>query len=404
VEQSRSGRAGSSSFTRTVAINVVILVVFVALLELGVRLFYDVSAHKPIGVHDVDHTNGIAFLPGSERVYETSEFRYTVRNNSYGRRDIEWTPSMLADPENILFIGDSMVLGNGVDHEWSVPTILERRIAKEGSPREVFNYGMPGGAPPRYKLLLEAAWQQAVAARIVLVGLTVGNDFYPGVLKPRATPQKPAGESRPRWYRRSHLLSFVELRVSNSARMVGWMLTVSRWLGIEAYDTPGSWIFLRRQTSEQEDLFLRVLSFIGQMDELCRANGRHLYVVIFPNKIQIENADDLTGAIYDARKPNRVILEYCEEKDLRCFDLSPRLTAEYARLGTPIYFPIDRHHNEKGNEIAAAAIFEFLAEYETGLRNPARNALDPPVGSPAAPESFRPRQGGSAAPPAARGR
>lgn len=355
---------------KTIAVNGVILIVCLLFIEIAIRLFIDPGTYEPTGVHNVDRSRDIAFIPNTRATYESSEFKYAVNNNSYGRRDVEWTESTLADPENILFIGDSMVLGNGVDHENTAPSKLEVAIARNGQPREVFNYGMPAGAPPRYKVLLDDALKRGVAARTIVVGLTIVNDFGQKVLKPNPIVATPDGKApkRPFWSGQPELVTFVKRRVSHSATLVGWMLTIGRWLGVEVYDSGGSWVFLRKQTPEQERDFQRVLDFVGQMKIIAQANGRNLYAVIFPNRIQVENGDDVTGAIYDAEKPNRLILEYCDKIGLECLDMLPSMREAYVRTGSPIYFPIDRHPNERGYEVAAETIYAFLAEREPGLR------------------------------------
>jgi hypothetical protein len=85
------------------------------------------------------------------------------------------------------------------------------------------------------------------------------------------------------------------IRISTSRVFVGWILQLDRLLGLKLYTTPSSYIF--------------------------------------PHKLQVENCDDLTGAVYEAEKPNRLIVEYCAAREVRCLDLLPVLTEEHARTG-----------------------------------------------------------------------
>jgi hypothetical protein len=151
----------------------------------------------------------------------------------------------------------------------------------------------------------------------------------------------------------------LRLRVSQSPRLVGLALTAGRWLGITVYDTGGSYIFLREQTPEQRELFERILAEIARMRDLAASHGRRLYVVVIPNKMQVENGEDLTGRIYDAGAPNRRILAWCEEQGIPCFDLLPPLVAA-AREPGPLYYPIDRHFTPRGYALAADRILDFL--------------------------------------------
>jgi hypothetical protein len=341
-----------------------------AVCEIGVRFLVDIRGRVPLPIRGIDVDKPIRFQPGLETTYESSEFRYRVSFNSHGRRDVEWTAGQIADPGSVIFIGDSFVLGNGVEYESTIPTLLEERLAEAGAPRQVMNFGMPAGAPPTYAMLLEDALHEGFASDTVLVGVFVGNDFYPGVpldgaLDLREKPRKKAPGPR------SHLLSFLKLRISQSPLFVGWALSASGALGITLYDTAGSHIFLRRQTDEQRALFDERLAYLGSMHELAATRARTLRVVIFPNKIQVENGDELTGAVFDAELPNRRILEFCAERGISCLDLLPSLRSAYEASLEPLYFPIDRHLNEAGTAVAAEAIARFLldAERESAARS-----------------------------------
>jgi hypothetical protein len=328
--------------------------------ELGVRAFVDLGRWKPIPVHDVDLARRIAFLPGSERVYETAEFRYTLKTNRFGRRDREWSEADLADPGALLFIGDSFVMGASVEEEHAIPTLLEDWLRRRGTPHEVLNFGMAATGLPHYVEILKDALQIGVKAHSVLVGVFVGNDFQPDSIAPAQAPApadaRPA--SPPRF--RSALLDFLRLRVSNSTRFVGLMLELDRRLGIRLYTTPSSYIFLRDPPREQAEIFERILARLGEIQEICAREGRDLYVVLFPNKIQVENRESLSSSVYDPEKPNRRIAEYCASRGIRCWDQLPVLVDAYRRGGRELYFPVDRHLTETGNRIAADAIAGWL--------------------------------------------
>jgi hypothetical protein len=340
------------------------LVFTFAVLELGVRLFVDLREEGPIAIRGIDPDHPLRFLPGFQTRYTSSEFDYSVSFNSYGRRDVEWTREQVEDPHSVIFIGDSFVLGNSVDHEFAVPTLVEAELARAGDPREVMNFGMPAAGPPAYLALLEDTLGQGFAADTIVVGIFVGNDFYPTVPKAAKLDlrEKPA-RRQPGLH--SELLRFLKLRVSQSSRLVGWTLAASGAMGITLYDTAGSYIFLRRKTPDQAALFERVLGYVGRIQEICAADGRRLLLVIFPNRIQVENGDDLTSMVFDAALPDRLILDYCARRGITCLDLLPVLEAAHQEVGQPLYFSIDRHMNERGNQIAARAIGAFLLENDS---------------------------------------
>ena len=121
-------------------------------------------------------------------------------------------------------------------------------------------------------------------------------------------------------------------------------------------------MFFRQQTPEQIENFRRMLEVVGEIKAVCDANDRDLYVIVFPNRIQVENREDLSSASYDAEKPNRMILEYCENIEVACLDLLPAMADAYERTREPLFYPVDRHPNEKGYRFAAEAIASFVEE------------------------------------------
>ena len=318
----------------------------------------------------MDPAKRTAFLPGTRRAYETEEFRFSVAVNLHGRRDIEWPPATLAAPENVLFIGDSVVFGYGVDDRESIPSRLEALFAANGSRREVFNFGMPGRISlPEYRSLLDEALELAIGARTVLLGLFVGNDFRdpvdrgaPQVQRGRGAAPNRANAARRGLLSDSALVSFLRLQVRGSPRLLSWTLTVGGFLGLEVYQSDSSFIFLREQSPNQVARFRRVLDAIGEMKAVCESEGRELVLVIFPNMVQVENADELTNAVYDAGKPNRLVADYCEQLGLACLDLLPGLREAQAAGGAHLFFPQDRHLNIAGNRRAAEILFQFLRQ------------------------------------------
>jgi hypothetical protein len=355
--------------------NALLLLLCFVVLEVGTRLLVAHRGDLASVVTDLDPEHRNAFRPNREHVYETQELQFTVKTNRFGRRDVEWPAAVIADPQNILFLGDSMVFGYGVDHESTVTTLLETRFGADGRPREVFSFSSVGCGLPAYAEMFDEALQVGVAAETVVLGITVGNDFSEDVLLPAPLPAaeetKPAA---PRWQWNSEFLAFLKRRAIRSPLVIGSTLTIGRWLGMSLYDTSGSYIFLRNQTADQVNKFGSVLRVSDRIVATARAHGRRLYVVIFPNKIQVENRHELTGAIYDAEKPNRLIIEKCDSLGVPCLDLLPVLSGAYEAGSGPLFFPIDRHHNEKGNAIAADAIFRFLSTADSRVDPPGHGA------------------------------
>jgi hypothetical protein len=350
-----------------VAMGLGLLLAF-AIGELGVRLFVDFADEQPRRVEGVDPEHPTRFLAGTSHRYQSQEFDYTVEFNRFGRRDIDWDEATIQDPTNILFIGDSFVLGNGLEHEETIPTQLEGQLAQQGRKAQVFNFGLPGGGPREYLGLFEEAVKDGFAASTVVVMLFVGNDFYPSVLDDPLFDAERRKElirqrdAAPTPGLRSQLIQFVRLRLAQSAAAVDIALRLSDLLGIQIYSSPTSYIFQRRLLPEQQETFDAILASLEGMQRLAEESSRHLLVVVSPNRVQVENTNALTTATMEAAAPNRRIMQLCDTLELQCLDLLPLLAQETQRTSEALYYPIDRHWTPRGASFVTSAIGALLLE------------------------------------------
>ena len=326
--------------------------------EVGARLLWKEPTHF---LHQV-LPGGMHMEPNTEDVYKTNEFEFKVSSNRFGHRDWQWTDAVMKDPCNIVFIGDSFVFGYGVDDAYTVPTQLERQLAKDGRKTEVFNLGLGGGLPEYTILTREATEQEGIEAKTILIGLFLGNDFTEEPVYTKAEPVKAGWSMHLRMPHPSDsaLYRLLKLRASSSAGFTGLMFRVGNVLGVDLYPTNTGYIFIRDWKPAQKALFDSFLNRMLDIKAIADRHQRNLGFVIFPNRVQVENAADLTSAVYDASMPDQRILEFCGQHGLDCLDLLPRLRGAYDRDKKPLFFPVDRHMNASGNALAAEGIAEHL--------------------------------------------
>ncbi len=334
------------------------LLLFFALAEVVTRLTWKQPVHALYQVRPDQYH----FIPNSEGLYKTSEFEFKVKINRFGRRDWEWTDSVMKDPCNIVFIGDSFVFGYGVNDADTVPTLLERELEEQGKKSEVFNFG--GGRDfPGYRSLTREAIEMGIHAKTILIGIFLGNDFTqeePVDRRAGRAKSPSRGRIRTPELADSAFYQFLKVRISSSLLFTGLLFKTGKWLHREIYPTSTGYIFLRDWTKNQEALFYSFLSQSLDIAKIARENERDVVFVIFPNKAQVENAADLTSSVYDASLPDKRILDFCDKHGLRCLDLLPPLRSAYDRDHRPLYFHVDRHLNAQGNRLAAAAVCEYL--------------------------------------------
>jgi len=342
-----------------ILIGICAIVLFFIFLEIFMRLFNVETkiAHKGYGINK---EQPIYFNPSQSHFYKTKELSFTITTNKYGRRDKEWDTAVFSDPNNIIFIGDSVILGYGVDDEWSIPSLIEKLAnVRKGKKIEVFNFSIIDISIPEYKQLIEDAFDMGIQAKNVVVGVFVGNDF----IKEAKTSKKQQSETiLPLEWLSSHskLYAFLKLRIGSSPQLVKQALYLSRLINVNLYDSTSSYIYLKKQTPKEEAYFQYILAYLGEIKEICLRNNRRLCVVIFPNKIQVENKNDFVPELFDMEKPNRLIGQYCRGKGIKYLDLLPALNMAYEKTHVSLYYSIDRHFTKEGNCFSSELIESFL--------------------------------------------
>jgi len=109
--------------------------------------------------------------------------------------------------------------------------------------------------------------------------------------------------------------------------------------------------------SEKFDISKKMLV---EMDSLLRGNNVILVVMLIPSKVQVNDGDWKAYEKYFGENsyrfnPQNEILKFCTEKNINCLDLFQ----DY--IGKPeLYFKVDSHWNEKGHELAAVKLYEYL--------------------------------------------
>ncbi len=101
----------------------------------------------------------------------------------------------------------------------------------------------------------------------------------------------------------------------------------------------------------------RMSAKLGQVQQLCQANGTDFRVVIFPFLHNL-------GPEYPFREAHQKIVEHCRSRNIPVLDLEPELTP-YAAKGLTVN-RFDAHPNELAHRVAAEAMLrELLRDFAT---------------------------------------
>ena len=116
-------------------------------------------------------------IPGGRYRHKEQEYEYIWANNALGMRDRERSLQSTSRPFRILFLGDSMVQGYGVQLEQSMVYRLEDRLntPQRETSIEVLNAGVYGYSPLLEYLYLQEL-MPTVDPDMVVVGFFLGND------------------------------------------------------------------------------------------------------------------------------------------------------------------------------------------------------------------------------------
>lgn len=319
-------------------------------LELGFRLFDLRGYHEP-RTRDWEHALvpdderlpdvGIQFAPNTHfelnydsdpRGYFNSNQGLRYRINNYGFRGPDYPLAKPRGGQRIVLIGDSFAFGEGVRFEQTLGERLERRLneRRESAARvEVLNLGV-GGANTRAELSYLRNRGVALEPDLVL-WLYVLNDAGAARLD---LWENFTQQYEDRSLRKSYLVSYLYARVGRQI------------LGRRYIDE------LVSRSKEQLNKWNRSMKGLSEARDVARAAGAEFQVAIFPFMYRLDDS-------YPFREFHDMVSEYCRENEIEVLDLLP---AFLGQIDTDLWVHAsDQHPNEIGHQIAAEALYPFVA-------------------------------------------
>ncbi len=284
---------------------------------------------------------------------DTTLFGIHVRVNRLGFRGPEIVTVPPEGTQRVLFLGDSVVFGQGVAEEETMSAELARRLSAHGS-YEVVNAGAQGYDTPAEAQLLELVGV-ALRPRIVVVGMSL-NDYDPApVYDPTGVlMRRPLDERAPRLLDRSEFLLVLRWVVAYARGHTYTQLLERAGRQADAPDTErermrglDKWVateHLRFYRNPDPVLMARLRTGLADLRRLCDGTGARLLVAVFPESYQVDSATpDLT--------PQQKLLAVCAEVGVQCLDLQP----PFAAAGGDLFMDA-QHPNARGHAVAATAI------------------------------------------------
>ena len=270
------------------------------------------------------------------------EYTYTIHTNSLGFRAPEVAPRA-PDEYRLLFLGDSMLFGVGVNEDRTIAASVEQIAQREASARRVtvYDYSVPGYNTVQALQAGRAFACQATPNQIVL-GIFLANDLLPNVMV-YADPQGNLATD-------SLKVRRVEQHLREQVSILD-RATSTRILALAAY-VPR----LRYQFSSEPEIIDHTYSLIAQCADLARSCDATLsVVVVYPRQTV---AGGLVSSWSESRKPGELIAAWCRRERIPVLDLLDVMGGEAEAKA--FFFAQDGHFTADGNARVARAVFDSL--------------------------------------------
>ncbi len=357
--------------------NLLLLAVIVAILlgafEIAIRIFMPQTLEKTVpGLYEISDKLGHRMTANYNQSYSRVEYTSLVQTNSMGFRDREYAEKN-EGTLRVLVLGDSFLVSMGVEYEEMFTTRLEEMLNKDpGRHKEiqVINGSTDGYSPYQYLLLLKEK-NHEIKPDIVLVAFYVGNDFYPRkILNDNVQTSTLSDKSIDFSFKRDIVMPLNTLLESHSHAFLFLRVRLDNllWkLGLRPYEFHN--VFKKKWSPTISEYWTDTRQILQEIRDFSNDElGAEFGVVVIPTIYQVyekfweHNLEffSVSADVVDKNKPNRVLSEFLTEENIKHFDL---LDGFLARPADPLlYYPIDRHWNKDGNQLAAELVYSFIKD------------------------------------------
>jgi lysophospholipase L1-like esterase len=335
-----------SSFGKILVINVAIFVFLLLLLEGAVRVA--VPAVQPIGEDarlyaERRYGTSHGYTPNARGLSEGAEFVI----DEYGRRIVPGGTAP-ARERTILFVGDSVSVGFGVEAKSALPHVLERRL----DTHRVINAAVTAHNARDYANVL-AVLLPAIRPEGIIVGLCL-NDFDPSwfVLASRPRRVNPA-DPVPSWLRyiNDHVFDFNAVLRKHSRLYV--------WIKSLRFDNSARTFRYDRALYLRPNVEVQITEDLSRLKELARDHNAWIEIFVFPYEYQLrspEQADLL---------PQQMIKAAANDAAMSIHDLH-RPVADHLRASGEtskwLYlFSDSMHFSAAGHDVVAGLVHTRIA-------------------------------------------
>lgn len=345
-----------------VMISVVATLVALLIAEWGASALRD-GAFPYLNIYVSDPVLGVRLEPDTETATKSREGRVTVvTTNRQGFRGPDWTPaeSNSVVPGRVMILGDSQMLGYGVDFPESTAPQLTGAL---GSGWEVLPAAVPTWGPQEYVAIAKEL-VPVYRPQVVVYVANVANDWFEAPVSNtiRTTErdgwaaQVLAGSEPPTAFPgRRMLLGRSHLVYAMRQAWRGGSSKVQEARGISAHRLLKE---LPRLRLPSKGFHSRISSHVAEVRDLCATQGCTVVTAVLPMDVQVHPAE---WAKYRQDKPVNIrptmVLGAALMADTKTLGVvGVDLTAPLRRASPGAFLPDDYHMSPKGHRACAKAL------------------------------------------------
>ena len=340
-----------------------------------------------------DEQLGWRLTPGAYEFFNPASFTYVeIAIDERGVRGGPRSPSPAPGRRRLTVVGDSFVFSEGLSEGELFTDGLQALVGPEC---EVVNAGVPGYGTGQETLFVEKLRAQgfSLGQTVVLVFFTNDLSDNAGLayesLEP--DPRKPVFEVRgdelvqtpttpwppvpveaiaDQLARRSLFLAFVRNRVEILAASNPWIVTLLARVQARVPIPRPPGVILGWYAPGWEERWARTRGILRHFARVVQSDGTRLLIAFMPSPFQAEEVFDAVlrshtdeplyaAFLADRDRPQRALLEFCAEEELRCLDLTPALRAP---RNQPAFFLHEGHLARFGSALVARELHAALNE------------------------------------------
>lgn len=334
------------------------------ILETGLRISGRLPSNTTDGFFE-SHKNSYRLRKNISKIVKAPGYSFTVHTNAYGFRDKRAGSRTVGLNPYLLFLGESLTFGNGVDYEQTFVGLIERALQKKSV--DVVNLAVGG-----HRFLDQQEFfrdfMDSVSKKPTKVAICFSPLFMEGFDQP-----------------------FTDIVVKN-----GYLFKKANWLipylRITLGNSSSAYCFFRdnirkfqARLSDFNQIVARQLlcfysknnrlaipsvadsleSSLKNLDDYIRSLGATPVYIYVPLSTDFGLADLIkqTGENPDSfnfRFYYGLLVRHCERNGMTLIDLSPALKRLYEK-GEPINFIQDAHYNAVANQVIADTILQAMA-------------------------------------------